>query len=149
MAAAVILFGVVCGVARAERRLDDRIRLAAPPMVALWSLLTFYHLTYGFLILFPLAAYLLLVESPDTQVFRRRLFWSLQLGMMFDVPGWSRRLAPLLSIPGWVDAVLGHFDRVLMLALFAATGILAIKAARVGSGHAVRGRADAAAEVVT
>jgi hypothetical protein len=56
---------------------------------------------------------------------------------------------PLLSIPGWVDAVLGHFDRVLMLALFAATGILAFKAARVGSSHAVRGRADAAAEVVT
>ena len=45
--------------------------------------------------------------------------------MMFDVPGWSRRLVPLLSIPDWVDAVLGHFDRVLMLGLFAATGLLA------------------------
>jgi len=115
----------------------------------LWSLLTFYHLTYGFLILFPLAAYLLLVEYPDTRVFRRRLFWSLQLGMMFDVPGWSRRLAPLLSIPDWVDAVLGHFDRVLVLALFAATGILAIKAAHIRSGPAARDHANAAVEVVT
>jgi hypothetical protein len=148
-AAAVILFGWLCGVARAEGALDDRMRLAAPPMVALWSLLTFYHLTYGFLILFPLAAYLLLAECPDTRVFRRRLFWSLQLGMMFDVPGWSRRLVPLLSVPDRVDAVLGHFDRVLMLVLFAATGILAVKAAHLRSGHALRDRANAAAEVVT
>ena len=118
-------------VAWVERRLDDRSKLAAPSMVALWSLLTFYHLTYGFLILLPLAAHLLLVENPGTQVFRRRLFWSLQLGLMFDVPGWSRRLVPLLSIPGWVDALLSHFDRVLMLGLFAATAALALRAARI------------------
>ena len=116
-------------------------------MVALWSLLTFYHLTYGFLILLPLAAHLLLVEMPDTQVFRRRLFWSLQLGLMFDVPGLSRRLVPLLSIPVWVDVLLSHFDRVLMLGLYAATGVLAVRAARIAAVTA-RSR-DAASEVVT
>lgn len=130
LAAAVILLGMLGGVAWVERRLDDRSKLAAPPMVALWSLLTFYHLTYGFLILLPLAAHLLFVESPGTRVFRRRLFWSLQLALMFDVPGWSRRLVPLLCMPGWVDAVLSHFDRVLMLGLYAATAALALKAAR-------------------
>lgn len=145
LAAAAVLFGAVCGVAWTERRLDDRIRLAAPPMVALWSLLTFYHLTYGFLILLPLAARLLYTEIPDTRVFRRRLFWSLQLGLMFDVPGWSSRLVPLLSIPGWVDILLGHFDRALMLAIYAATGVLAVRTARITGAP----RADAAPEVVT
>ena len=132
LAAAAILFAAICVVARAERPLDDRIKLAAPPMVALWSLLTFYHLTYGFLILLPLAARLLLVATPGTQTYRRRLFWSLQLGMMFDVPGLSRRLVPLLSAPGWVDGILGHFDRVFVLGLYLATAALALEAARKG-----------------
>lgn len=145
LAAAALLLGVMCAVAWTERRLDDRITLAAPPMVALWSLLTFYHLTYGFLILLPLAARLLYAEITGTRAFRRRLFWSLQLGLMFDVPGWSSRLAPLLSIPGWVDVLLGHFDRALMLALYAATGVLAFRTARLAGAT----RADAASEVVT
>ena len=138
VAVAAALFGTLCVVAHAERRIDQRIRLAAPPMVALWSLLTFYHLTYGFLILFPLAARLLFVETSHIQLFRRRLFWTLQLGMMLDVPNWSRRLVPLLSFPVWVDAVLSHFDRALMLGLFAATGILALKTAQIGSDQATR-----------
>ena len=149
LAAAVILFGALCVVARAERRLDDRSKLAALSMVALWSLLTFHHLTYGFLILLPLAAHLLLVEIPGTQVFRRRLFWSLQLGLMFDVPGWARHLDPLLSIPDWADVLLGHFDRVLMLGLFAATAALGLRAARNAGGQTARARADAVSEVVT
>ena len=102
-AAAAVLLGGLCGVAWIERRLDDRSKLAAPSMVALWSLLTFYHLTYGFIILLPLAAHLLLVEIPGLWVFRRRMFWSLQLGLMFDLPGLSRRLAPL------VDPWMGRF----------------------------------------
>lgn len=149
LAASVILLGALCGVVWIERRLDDRSKLAAPSMVALWSLLTFYHLTYGFLILLPLAAQLLLVDVPGMLVFRRRLFWSLQLGLMFDVPGWSRRLVPLLSIPGWVDALLSHFDRALMLGLYAATAVLAVTAARIAGGQTARARAHAVSEVVT
>jgi hypothetical protein len=147
-AAAATLFGTISGVAWAERRLDDRIRLAAPPMVALWSLLTFYHLTYGFLILVPLAARLLLVEVSFTQVFRRRLFWVLQLGMMFDVPGASRRLVPLLSLPEWIDAVLRHFDRVFVLGLLVATGLLALETARLAQERRNR-PVNAVTEVVT
>ncbi len=147
-AASVILLGGLCGVGWVERRLDDRSKLAAPSMLALWSLLTFYHLTYGFLILLPLAAHLLLVEVPGLQVFRRRLFWSLQLGLMVDVPGLSRRVVPLPSIPGWVDDRLGDFDRLLMLGLYAATLALAVRAARSASGQP-HARADAALEVVT
>jgi hypothetical protein len=149
LTAAVMLFGAICGVAWVERRLEDRSKLAAPSMVALWSLLTFYHLTYGFLILLPLAAHLILVENSGTRVFRRRLFWSLQLGLMFDVPGWSRRVVPLLSIPAWVDALLSHFDRVFMLALFAATAALALRTARIAGDRTTRARADAVLKVVT
>lgn len=149
LAASVILLSAVSGVAWIERRVDDRSTLAAPSMMALWSLLTFYHLTYGFLILLPLAAHLLLVDIPGQRVFRRRLFWVLQLGLMFDVPGWSRRLVPLLSIPDRVDVQLRDFDRVLMLGLFAATAALAISAARIAGGQTARARAAAVSEVVT
>ena len=136
LAAAACLLAAICGVAWRERYLNERSRLAAPPMVALWSLLTFYHLTYGFILLYPLAARLLLAEFPGTQVFRRRLFWSLQLGMMFDVPGWSARLTPLLSVSDRVGILLSHFDRAFMLALFMATGLLAIATARASPGRA-------------
>jgi hypothetical protein len=148
LTAAVILFAAIWMVALAERPLNERLRLAAPPMVALWSLLTFYHLTYGFLILLPLAARLLLVETSGTQTYRRRLFWTLQLGMMFDVPGLSRRLLPLLSAPGWVDDLLSHFDRALVLGLYSATAVLALRAARMAAGRSAPAR-DAATEVVT
>ena len=73
----------MCTVAFAEAR-RDRLRYAAPPLAGLWSLLTFYHLTYGFVILLPLAVALWFEDEPTTQVFRRRLFWALQLTMMFD-----------------------------------------------------------------
>ena len=149
LAAAVLLFAAICGVALAERGLDERARFAAPPMVALWSLLTFYHLTYGFLILFPLAARLLLVDAPGARVLRRRLFWILQLGMMFDVPGLSQRLMPLLSHPAWADAALSHFDRALVLGLFVATGVFALNAARPSPGETAGARAHAISEVVT
>ena len=55
-----------------------------------WSLMTFYHLTYGFVILLPVMMLLALNDTEPSRL-RRTLFWLLQLGMMFDIPGLSRR----------------------------------------------------------
>ena len=63
---------------------------AAPPLVACWSLLTFYHLTYGFVVLLPVMM-LLALNDARPSILRKTLFWLLQLGMMFDIPGLSRR----------------------------------------------------------
>lgn len=131
--AAVALLAVLCMVARKERGEGERFRLAAPGMAALWSLLTFYHLTYGFLILMPLAVQLLFEEIPATRTFRARLFWSLQLGLMFDVPGLARHLGSVVALPVWVDVALRHFDRAFMLALYAAIAVLAMKTARLSA----------------
>jgi hypothetical protein len=60
--------------------------------VACWSLLTFYHLTYGFVILLPVLMLLTLNDAPPSRL-RRGLFWLLQLGMMFDIPSLTGRQA--------------------------------------------------------
>jgi hypothetical protein len=99
-------------------------------LVALWSLLTFYHLTYGFVMLVPLAALLLYEGSAHTRGNRRVLFWLLQFGLMFDLPGLWRWFGGYRAASPWLDAVVIHADRVFMLGLFIATARLAIKTAR-------------------
>ena len=81
--AGILVVGVQEGAVRA------RVLYAAPPLVACWSLMTFYHLTYGFVILLPVLMLLALNDTPPSAL-RRRLLWLLQLGMMFDIPSLSR-----------------------------------------------------------
>jgi hypothetical protein len=67
------------------------------------------------------------LRDPETAVFRRRVFWGLQLAMMVDLPGVGRRAGELLTLPPMFEPVLRHFDRGLMLGLFACLAALAIE----------------------
>jgi hypothetical protein len=117
--------GLLAGISVAgiqEGGVGKRVLYASPPLVACWSLMTFYHLTYGFLILLPVMMLLALNDTEPSRL-RKGLFWLLQLGMMFDIPGLSRRLG-LAGTPLYAN-VLSHADRVLMLTLFIGLVVLA------------------------
>jgi hypothetical protein len=123
--ASSIALGLAAGLSVAgfqEGAVRRRVLYAAPALVACWSLLTFYHLTYGFVILLPVLMLLALNDAPQSRL-RKALFWTLQLGMMFDVPGLSRRAG--LEGTALFANVLAHVDRALILALFAGLIVLA------------------------
>ena len=114
--AGICVMGVQEGAARRH------VLYAAPPLVACWALMTFYHLTYGFVILLPVMMLLALNDAPSSTL-RKAMFWMLQLGMMFDIPGLSRR-AGLADTPLYRN-VLFHADRVLIIALLVGLVVLA------------------------
>lgn len=123
--ASSIGLGLIAGLSVAgfqEGSARRRVLYTAPPLVACWSLLTFYHLTYGFVILLPVLMLLALDDARPSGL-RRTLFWTLQLGMMFDIPGLSRR-AGLEGTTIFAN-VLVHADRALILTLFAGLVVLA------------------------
>jgi hypothetical protein len=99
-----------------------RILYAAPPLAACWSLLTFYHLTYGFVVLLPVMMLLALNDTGRSSM-RVVMFWVLQLGMMFDVPGMAQRLG--LAGTAVYSRALVHADRVLIVVLIIGLGALA------------------------
>jgi hypothetical protein len=118
---AVCLLAAICVAGMQEGR-ARRAMYAAPPLAACWSLLTFYHLTYGFVVLLPVMM-LLALNDTETSLLRRALFWLLQLGMMFDIPGISRYAG--LADTALYANVLSHADRVLILIVFAGLAVLA------------------------
>jgi hypothetical protein len=124
--AASIAIGLLAGICVAgfqEGSARTRVLYAAPPLVACWSLLTFYHLTYGFIILLPIMMMLALSDAERSPL-RTWLFWILQIGMMIDLPGLAR-LTGLSSTT--FGMALSHVDRVLMVCLFAGLAALAWK----------------------
>ena len=123
---AAILLGAIVWLGMAGRPRPDAMSVALL-LAPVWSLLTFYHLTYGFLLLLPTAATLLLSDDAQTRVIRHRVFWAMQLGLMFDAVTVWRWAGPALDSPTAIGALVGHVDRLLMLAL---AGALAIVAAR-------------------
>jgi hypothetical protein len=123
-AIAIGLFAGICLAGFQEARIRTRLLYAAPPLAACWALLVFYHLTYGFVVLLPVLLTLTLSGAERSRL-RIGLFWLLQLGLMFDIPGFARR-AGLQGTPLY-DAVLIHADRVLLIALFAGLVALAWK----------------------
>jgi len=116
------LIAGICVTGFQEGAVRKHVLYAAPPLVACWSLMTFYHLTYGFVILLPVMMLLALNDAPRSRL-RRGLFWLLQLGMMFDIPGLSRR-AGLAGTPLFTN-VLAHADRALIVTLFIGLVVLA------------------------
>lgn len=119
-----IALGLIAGICVAgfqEGASRKRVLYTAPPLVACWSLMTFYHLTYGFVILLPVLM-LLALNDARRSTLRMSIFWLLQLGMMFDIPGLSRR-AGLAGTPLFAN-VLSHADRALMIVLF--VGLVAL-----------------------
>ena len=131
MSIALGLLAGICMTGFQEGSNRTRVLYAAPPFVACWSLMTFYHLTYGFVILLPVMMLLALNDAARSRL-RTSLFWMLQLGMMFDVPGLSRR-AGLAGTPLFAN-VLYHVDRALMLALFVGLVVLAWREAPETTG---------------
>ena len=115
------LLAGICATGFQEGAVRKRVLYAAPPLVACWSLMTFYHLTYGFVTLLPVMM-LLALNDTRRSTLRQALFWILQLGMMFDIPGLSRRAG--LAETGLYVNVLAHADRALMVVLFA--GLVAL-----------------------
>jgi hypothetical protein len=144
IAVALTMLAVICVAGFAEGRRRNPIIYSAPSLVALWSLLTFYSLTYGFILLLPTAALLVLADDRDTVAFRRRVFWTMQAGLMIDVPGLWRWFGHLVSLPD-LAAALSHFDRALMLVLALCVGVLSVKRVRA----AVSTEAPPAREAVT
>jgi len=122
VATGAVLLAIVCILSFREGTRRGSPLYAAPPLAACAVLLTVYHLTYGFLILLPALMALALVESRSP-ILQRRVFWLLQIGMMFDVPGISRRAG--LGGTWLYDSALAHVDRVLMVALFTGLAVLA------------------------
>ena len=124
-AVAVALLAAVCVLGLTEEKRRAPTRYAAPALAGVWSLLTFYHLTYGFVLLLPAGLLLWSVGDPRTRSVRRRVFWGLQLAMMLDVPGIWGRARHLIAPNRMLDAMLPHFDRGFMLALFGCLAVLA------------------------
>lgn len=123
--AAILLGGIVwLGMAGRPRPAGMSAALLFAPV---WSLLSFYHLTYGFLLLLPTAALLLLSDDERTGLIRHRLFWAMQLGLMFDAVTVWRWAGPMVGAPPAVGALVMHVDRLLMLALAGALAIVAVK----------------------
>jgi hypothetical protein len=119
-----IALGLMAGISVAgflEGAVRKHVLYAAPPLVACWSLMTFYHLTYGFVILLPVMMLLALNDARPSRL-RKTLFWVLQLGMMFDIPGLSRRAG--LAQTSLFTHVLAHADRALIVTLF--VGLVAL-----------------------
>jgi hypothetical protein len=132
IAIAMGLLALICVLGFAEGKRRDVLMVSAPPLVGVWSLLTFYHLTYGFILLLPVATLLIFENDPATRAFRRAVFWMLQLALMVDVPGMWRRFAPAL-LPGRAAELWtlpAHADRVLMAALFVCLLVLAFRRRR-------------------
>jgi signal peptidase I len=119
-AVSVLMLGGILWVAAHEmRRRSLPVVPFAPAMLAVWSILTFYTLTYGFVVLLPVAM-LAFLDHPPTAVWRARVFWALQLWMMFDpatVVLWSPIAMPDSAV---FESLLFHADRVLALALLTA-----------------------------
>lgn len=133
---ALALLAVVCALGLKEGRTTRTLLYSAPGLAALWSLMTFYHLTYGFILLLPLGALLLFDDNPQTFFFRRRVFWAMQAALMFDVPGLWWRFGHLVSAPPFVSDLTIHVDRFVMVGLFVCVAVLAVR--RQGSGVAAR-----------
>ncbi|RPH64530.1 MAG: DUF2029 domain-containing protein [Acidobacteria bacterium] len=128
LATAVAILSGICVLGTVEGRRRQVLLFSAPALAGIWSLLAFYHLTYGFILLLPVATLLIFDGDPETTVFRTRLFWALQLALMFDVPGLWRRFGHLTGAPPIVSEFAIHVDRLLMLGLFASVAMLALRA---------------------
>jgi hypothetical protein len=87
-----------------------------PALAGAWSLLTFYHLTYGFVLLLPASAVLLLTDDARSARARRAFFWVLQLGLIVDVPTVWRRIGGMFP-QAW-NAVVEDFDRLFVFVVF-------------------------------
>jgi hypothetical protein len=92
VALGLLMFAVVLIVGFAEGKTRPYLIYSAPALAALWSLLTFYHLTYGFIMLLPAATLLMFGDDARSPTLRKILFWLLQIGSTFPAFGGAYEL---------------------------------------------------------
>lgn len=136
---ALTLLLAICVVGFREGARNERVMYSAPALAGVWSLLTFYHLTYGFVVLLPTAMLLIYVSDPATAAVRRAIFSVLQLTLMVDAPGVWRRFGPSLNAPAIVNAIVPHLDRFLMMVIFVSVVTLYLRVERQRLQVAERG----------
>lgn len=123
---ALVLLIAVCVLGLREGRDQRPVMYSAPALAGIWSLLTFYHLTYGFLLLLPTAT-LMLWQQKRTAERASWMFWALQLWLMFDPRTVWRYASPWLPASPELDFLSIHADRVLMPVLFVIVARMAVK----------------------
>ncbi|MEQ1912112.1 MAG: glycosyltransferase family 87 protein [Vicinamibacterales bacterium] len=97
---------------------DGRTRLDAcglPGTIAAAVLMTFRHLSYAFVTMLPASAFLLVGVDQVSRRWGQVLFWSLQAGLIFDVPTAYRLALSYGFSAGWAEGLFLHFDRGLLL----------------------------------
>ena len=139
IAIALTLLLAICIVGFREGTRNERLLCSAPALAGVWSLLTFYHLTYGFVVPLPTAMLLIYGRDPATAKVRRTIFGVLQFALMVDVPGVWRRFGAWLNAPGVVNAIVPHFDRFLMMIIFVVVVTLHVRVQWQGLRPAERG----------
>jgi hypothetical protein len=130
-AVALLLLALVCSLGIAEGSQAAPVRFSAPALGGLWSLLTFYHLTYNFLLALPAAALLFCTPDPPTKTLRLTAFWVVQAMMMFDPPGLWRRVGAFFEWPAEAGGLVMHADRALVLGLYVLIMTLGLRRLRV------------------
>jgi hypothetical protein len=108
----------VCVLGLKEGRERGLVMYSAPALAGIWSLLTFYHLTYGFILLLPTATLLLWEDERSERSAASWLFWPLQVWLMLDPRTLWRYAAMWFPLPPLLEGVSLHADRALMLVLF-------------------------------
>jgi hypothetical protein len=148
-AIALVMLGAICVLGFREGREPNRTMYSAPSLLALWCLLTFYHLTYGFVLLLPAAALLVCADDCRTRAFRAGVFWVLQAALVVDIPGVCRRIGHSFPMPAAVTGVLENFDRGLMLFLFVCIAALSWMQSSAAAGRLDRMTASDPAQKIT
>jgi hypothetical protein len=92
------------------------------PLTCLWTLMSVYHPSYDLVLLWPVAVAISNWQGhvrPNAIVLAA--VSAVQLALLIDIPGlwWKLNGRPVSPFPEFAAAIL-HFDRLLVLALFAA-----------------------------
>jgi hypothetical protein len=112
-AAALLLVGVWWLARRDPARPLDAGGMAVPALFSLWSLLAVHHHGNNLILMWP--AFIFVWYAATEPVLQRRFLLPIafmQAALMFDVP---IRLGPRMSGQGWASAVVGDFDRALVV----------------------------------
>jgi hypothetical protein len=117
---ALLMLAIIAALAG---RVGHEDRLVTPALAGIWSLATFYHLVYGFILLLPAAIFLRREALSRPTTTRTLAFWILQAGLVVDLPTIGRRLAGIL--PPVARSASIHADRLLMLLAFVVIASLA------------------------
>ncbi len=109
---------------------DSRV-LFLLPLTCVWTLMSVYHPTYDLVLLWPAAVAIaasIADRRPPAAVVGALL--AAQLALVVDVPGlWWKLSGRPFPVPdaGWLTAALVHFDRLLVVGVFAALITLSMR----------------------